>query len=694
MDVFLLATSFSASVSLPRFLFDGKIEQMTMAVSLGLSLSLFSLTIAEALPQSARILLSSEHWITALYFYLLWLLSIEIIVVLPGLCGATWAESLVKLFCGQYFYNTSAAARDDDKKHPPPYMRRMASWPWWLRFVGTTVRVVVQMIMLCFCRGFTLVSSRTRRNTVTGSTTRDSASTLVLTVHDQQREDIKTSVSSSSSTDSHMMDGPPSSPASKRNSVVSLTKSGTTATSQKPNTSTQYPARLRCWMAVGSICGVLSVIVVLGSIGPLIVQSPPSQEMNGAAGGLSLVVSWLCAVGLLLSSILNGFGSVSLPYSYLAGLFLKPVRPETISKLSSELQNLQEALLKKKALLREQTVEVTRSSMTIPSISNTQLRPSLPSSGAFAGIGSTTSNNSPSFHGSGSFSDLGDELKIRRQILQTEIEFLEDIIRETTMDIEELKYSQTVAVAARTGAGKLKSLVGVVFSVILLIRLCNAGWTIWRTTGFYASFHHHHHGSKKPADIVTTALLWLTGNKYVPAKRYALLSQMVSLTLAAVLSFSQVRTFLRTVTIVNRRLARFYCNFSCGNSTSNTGTAPNGLSLSTSSPTINTKTHIVSTHSQLIAGLLGCYSLACIVLIKMMLPAQFSVAFSKALGVDGIFVINSHVVNLVFFWSAMASSAVLGILLSIQRQNTFRHASDSTTKGYNDKEKGYTLPDV
>jgi hypothetical protein len=391
-------------------------------------------------------------------------------------------------------------------------------------------------------------------------------------------------------------------------------------------------------------------------------------------------VSWLCAVGLLLSSVLNGFGSVSMPYTYLAGLFLKPVRPETITKLSLDLQNLQETVLKKRALLREPVVDLMtpRSSITMPTVSSSKShRSSVKSStGAFGGIGS----------------DMTEELKHRREFLKTEIDFLEDIIKETTMDLDELRYSQTVAMNARTGLGKVKSLIGVFFSVILLLRLFNAGYIIWASPGYYASIHNHL-GSKKSGDIVTSTLLWLTGNNYVSAKRYALLSQMVSLTLAAVLSFSQVRFFLRTVTIVNRRLTRFYHKLSCGPDADPPISTSTPKGQQPPSSTMN-RTQIVSTHSQVIAGLLGCYSLACIVLIKMMLPGRFSVAFSTALGVEGIFVINSHVVNWVFFWSAMVSSAILGVLLSIQRQNTFRYASETSKKGFHDRDKGYSFPDV
>jgi hypothetical protein len=95
----------------------------------------------------------------------------------------------------------------------------------------------------------------------------------------------------------------------------------------------------------------------------------------------------------------------------------------------------------------------------------------------------------------------------------------------------------------------------------------------------------------------------------------------------------------------------------------------------------------VSFHSQMIGGFLGCYSLACIVLIKMMLPKESSVSFSAALGTD-MFTVHAAVINVVFLTSAVISTSVLGMLLGIQRQNNLRHAASSSV------DKAYHGPDV
>lgn len=237
------------------------------------------------------------------------------------------------------------------------------------------------------------------------------------------------------------------------------------------------------------------------------------------------------------------------------------------------------------------------------------------------------------------------------------------------MDIEEIKYSQSMAAAARSRTGRIKSWVGMVFSIILLVRLLNAGFSIWRSSTSWNADNTTHKMSRN--DVVTTALLWLTGRDYLSQKRYMMLSQMVSLGLTAILSFSQVRMFLRTVTVVNRRLSSFWKKCWCGAAgiagTGNLGSSGGGS---------------VSFHSQVIAGFLGCYSLACIVLIKMMLPTEFSDSFSAALGESDIFIIHAGMVNLVFFSSAIISTTILGMLLGIQRQNNLRHAATTADKAY------------
>ena len=418
--------------------------------------------------------------------------------------------------------------------------------------------------------------------------------------------------------------------------------------------------RERILAVFGAILGIAMTIGILATVGPLVVT-------NKTTSILSTVVSWICALGLLISSILNGFGSVSLPYTTLSGFFLQEVRPDHITKLESELKSTREILIQKQELLKNLKVQ-------IPNL-NAQRSTKQSSSQASSGKRFSISSLLPQSNNSG-FLDMGDEIKQRRLMLKTEIDFIEDLVRETTLDLEELKHCQMIAAATRTSIGKMKFYIGFVFSIILLIRLFNAGYSILRSYGplsntDYAPRLHN----RSRSDIVTSILLWLTGHHYFSHDQYNMISHMVSLVLSAVLSITQVTTFLRTATIVHRRLSRWY------NKLFYAGDNANEM-RSSSQPLFNQKSNLNLTW-WIILSMLGCYALACIVLIKMMLPQRFSTAFSMALDETSIFTIHSAAVNLVFFSSAIMSSSIFGILLGIQRQNISKHANILLQKGSN-----------
>jgi hypothetical protein len=648
MDVFLFGTSVSLSAYLPRFLFDSKMEQMTLFLAMGLSLSLFSLTLIEAMPNSTIFILSTEASLRNTYRILLSALSVHIVVVLPSFAGASLADSFGVFFVSNYGGTSVSSSIDkDDRKRC-----LLVNWrkrPWWIRYLMGLVQILARSLYraICYFGG---------RHPQSFS---ESSSELILTVHDdknllQQGILLSEKIDGSLATSSQLS-------ARRSSSVVSLSTplSHITMLSGQPVASRTY------FIAFGSMTAIVTSLVGLSIIGPMVVQPPADSDITT----LSQVISWLCAVGLLISSLLNGFGSVSLPFTYLSGILLKPVRPETVTKMSSELRSMQDSLVKKRMMLKELTVEITTPTST--SANNISLTRS---SSTYARLSITpfstkslATSNTPT---TGAFADIKEDIKNRRQILQTEIEFLEVLARETTMDIEEMRHSQYKAAAARTAIGRIKSWIGLVFSIILLVRLFNTGFSIWTSS----SARHTAHSMQNVArnDIVTTTLLWLAGRVYISHKRYIMLSQMVSLGLTAVLSFSQVRMFLRTVSVLNRTLSTFLCTC-CGG---NVGGIAAKVRIG-SSPDI-----AVSFHSQVIAAFLGCYSVACIVLIKMMLPAKFSESFTSALGVPDIFTVHAPTVNLVFFSSAVVSSTILGMLFGIQRQNNLRHAATTNDITY------------
>ena len=58
-----------------------------------------------------------------------------------------------------------------------------------------------------------------------------------------------------------------------------------------------------------------------------------------------------------------------------------------------------------------------------------------------------------------------------------------------------------------------------------------------------------------------------------------------------------------------------------------------------------------------------------------MLPEEYCLGFSEALGTIDIFTVRQSTVDVTYAFSALLSAAILGMLFGIQRQNTFRVSS-------------------
>ena len=254
----------------------------------------------------------------------------------------------------------------------------------------------------------------------------------------------------------------------------------------------------------------------------------------------------------------------------------------------------------------------------------------------------------------------------RRQMLLTELEFLSNLCQDMMADIEELRYSHVMSSSARTTSGKLRSLVGMVFSIILLVRLGSAATSIWWSESL-DDVARRHHDKVAHGDIITRGVVWVSGRHLVSQKDLNMLSQVVSLGLTALLTFSQARTFFRVMSVVHRRLTRVYQHFYCGKGrdySSSMSTVP--LLGTTAAPA---SSGLMSTlFSQVLAGATGSYFLSCVVLMKMMLPDAFCQDFAMAMGGTDVFSIQSSIVNTVFAFSAGVSLSILGMLFGIQRQ--------------------------
>jgi len=569
-DLVLLGASVGLTICISRHI-DITSKVPSVKVALGLSLALFSLTILEATPSSFLVVLGHDNddsrkylTITTAYGWLLWILSFLILVALPSAAGARLVLSLERRRVDDI---------DDQKYHS--HMNH-----WILRYIGRGLRMLLAIPLIFIRVMFNMCQRRimSRR---------------------------------------------------KAEPVLVMSKGGITDGGSRHAGPQSTPARTKEheWRSftVGGICGVMTVIMVLWSLGSLMIQSPSSKL-------LPTMVSWLCAVGLLLSSVLNGFGSVSLPHSCLVGLYLEPIGPDVIVRAQVELEKASTALADKR---NELTLTLSSSFSSSSDLTSIKRR---------TWAGSTNKKG---------LTEYGEEESQRRQKVQRDIEFLESLVDELTEDIADMRYSKFIGEQARTPMGKIRFYLGFVFSLILLIRLGTSFASIWRPPS---------EATTRRTDPITTALLWLTGHHLVRVD-YNALSQFVSLLLTAFLSMSQVRMFLRTMSALNRRLLGVYRKCQCKTRRQNTNRLP--------------QEGTQQSYADLLAALMGCYFLSCIVMTKRILPLEYRASFSRAMG-DNEFVVQTAVANSAFCASAVISAVVLGMLFGIQRQNTKRHVTDDT----------------
>ena len=562
-------------------------RSLFVRLSLGLSFSLFGLGVLDATPSSWNLLLGQKEGrlthVTLSMAYGWVLWMIATIVVFAGPC-IIGSHVTSSLSWSGVFHSIVP-------KH------------WMIHVIGLIVSKIYRVILLPLCRFvFRLVRSHNNR--------RKQAATLPIHTSDKEKKEPI-----GSGRDNKLL-----------HALRSISRPG--------------------WGIVGGLSGVLVTIVSLFTIGPVVIRIRLNEEGSGDLSILTQVISCLSAVGILLSAMLNGFGSVSLPFACFGGIFLQEIHPDVVMAADRELQKAQISLNERR---REMSRDTTVGAST--TLSRTL-------------SWGTTSNASTSRKSA--FSDLGEALTQRRKQLAMEIDFLETLVNELAEDVSEMRRSRDRAAEARTPAGRVQFFVGIIFSIVLLVRLSAAFISICNTATS---------GTRRNSDPVTMALLFMTGHELLTPDNYNTLSQFISLLLTAVLSFTQVRNFLRTLSSVNRYFSGWYrkCHH-CNTRSESVHTAI------TTSTTIG-KTGRDMELSIAFASLMTCFCLACSVMTKNMLPEEYRSSFSEALGGSEVFHVRLHVVNRVFFGSAVLSAAVLGMLLAIQRQNTYRYKRNVVETG-------------
>mmetsp|Transcript_10791 Transcript_10791/g.17814 ORF Transcript_10791/g.17814 Transcript_10791/m.17814 type:complete len:589 (+) Transcript_10791:296-2062(+) len=379
-------------------------------------------------------------------------------------------------------------------------------------------------------------------------------------------------------------------------------------------------------IALSSIL-VCSSFVSLGAMRLVILSSNESNEYTSTEAAQQLpslietMVTMICSFGLIVASILNGFGSSSLPHSNLVGIFLKPTPMATITKAENDCYYAKSQLEEKECLLTDMMQSAANNGRSSSSSSFTS---SLPTTNA----------------------------EKKMQQLQDEVMFLENLVHDMNDDIYEMKQSQQLALRARTTIGRIRVFFGVICSIVLVVRVLLASKSL------SLLFQDQPKTLQSPRDPVTSILLWLIGNNIVSEHQYNDLAQGTSLVLAGVLSASQISSFLRVINALGRRLNRMLGK-SCGKLHS--GNA--------SHHPANSIANIMTSY------VMGSYFLSCVVVVKMNLPVAYRASFSSAVGLN--FDFNTVLLNVVFFTTSVTSALILGLLFGIQRNRSVRYQLES-----------------
>ena len=166
------------------------------------------------------------------------------------------------------------------------------------------------------------------------------------------------------------------------------------------------------------------------------------------------------------------------------------------------------------------------------------------------------------------------------------------------------------------------------------------------------------------------------------AAHYDQLRQMTSLILAGILTISQINSFFRVVGALERKLCGTFLLGGGSNYTTSLHKSSVGQQQQSSQQQSSDKSYRREKNEVAIlisSFVMGCYFLACVTVVKMNLPNEYRLSFSKALGgarsnfTYGGNATHNHMFNIIFFVSSLISAIILASLFGIQRTNSNRY---------------------
>lgn len=414
-------------------------------------------------------------------------------------------------------------------------------------------------------------------------------------------------------------------------------------TSGNTKVTTQYSKR---GLILGCVVGLSCSYFSLRATGRFVTEI--DNEMENTIG-LKKLVSQICALGVLISSVLGAFGSVSMPYTCLMGYYLPRVSDHSIKSMQKELQSVSQSLA---------TLQSTRTLSSLGA-SWSGLTSSV-TSGASASGGrgisffqKRCSSLTRAHSSNGIPADEYQTVEATRE----EIEFLQSLHADIADELFEMSLMQVQVKQSKTPIGRTLGFIGLIFSVVLLIRVGMA-MVIAFGPGNRAG------DNNERSDPITIGLSFLLGISMIDEIEYDSLQQLASLFLSAFLSVSQVNMFLRTMSALNRRMGCLWRR-SCQSG------------FVTSRNQGEKHLHNSSATSWFLAGIMGSFFLTCLVLMKMNMPRDLRGEFSSALKGSDDFSFDARITNAVFALSSILTAVILSILFGIRRQTSNLHLATS-----------------
>ncbi|KAL3809937.1 hypothetical protein ACHAXA_002494 [Cyclostephanos tholiformis] len=402
------------------------------------------------------------------------------------------------------------------------------------------------------------------------------------------------------------------------------------------------PRHRRSCIAIGIIGSIVALMAT--TMTSVFYPPPPSSSSTSPIiPSLATLVSTLCFVGTVVASVLNGFGCASLPHANLVGMLLESTPPGLMSKVEGDLDYAIKVLEEKRWQLADiATHQRPQSWYTMSSSSSSS------SSSSFVSLSPTATAMTTA------------EIRKARKKLEEDIVYLTNLVGDMEDDLGEMKSSSLLALEARTAVGRVRGILGVVFSLVLIVRVIFAAASL---LGPINRGDHRNDDSTRHRDPLTSLLLLLVGHNYIVSEeQYERWSQVTSLVLAGALTTTQVSSFFRVIGALGRRLSGIFAGYAPSLRIAGVVEVANDLAVLTSS------------------FMMGCYFLACVTVIKTSLPIEYRRSFSTAVGSSNFSYVNNNdharLINMIFFASSCISAITLASLFGIQRNNSDRYRNE------------------